>query len=75
MGRNSLLFISKCTGDLNISYAKVYASFYTRMDFTKEMANGIEMANGMSYSTHQALHLLYFNLVLIKQHIRINPDV
>ena len=31
MGRNSSFFILKCSGDLIISYTKVYANFCTRI--------------------------------------------
>ena len=32
--RNYLFFISKCSGDLIVSYMKVYAIFCTIMDYT-----------------------------------------
>ena len=33
------------------------------------------MSIGMTYRTHYALQLLYFDLFLMKQYIKINPDV
>ena len=33
------------------------------------------MSMGMTYRTHSALQLLYFDLFLMKQYIRIDPDV
>ena len=63
---------------------EVKAIFCTRMDFTKmfvksldfaKMKNIENMSMGMTYRTHLALQLLYFDLFLMKQHIRINPDV
>ena len=63
---------------------KVDAIFCTRIDFTSmfvmsldfaEIKNIENMSMGMTYRTHFALQLLYFDLFLMKQHIRINPDV
>ena len=84
-GRNSLFFfISKCSGDIMISYMEAYAIFCTRMDFQKmfvmssdfaEIKNIENMSMVMTYRTHVALKLLYFDFFLMKQYIRINPDV
>ena len=77
-------FNSKCSGDIFISYMEVSAIFCTRMDFTKmfemslefvEIKNIKNMSIGMTYRTHLALQLLYFDLFLITQYMRINPDV
>ena len=83
-GRKYFFFISKFSGDIIISYMKVDAIFCTRIDFTSmlvmsldfaEIKNIENMSMGMTYRTHFALQLLYFDLFLMKQHIRINPDV
>ena len=79
-----LSFISKCSGDIMISYMEAYALFCTRMDFQKmfvmssdfaEFKNIENMSMGMTYRTHVALQLLHFDFFLMKQYIRINPDV
>ena len=63
---------------------EVYAIFYTRMDFANmfvmslafaEIKNIENMSMGMTYRTYYALQLLYFDLFLVKQYIRIDPDV
>ena len=63
---------------------EVSAIFCTRMDFTKmfemsldfaEIKNIEIMSIGMTYRTHLALQLLYFDLFLMKQNIRLNADV
>ena len=36
-----MFFISKCSGDIIISYVEVYAIFCTRMDFTEIFYNVI----------------------------------
>ena len=63
---------------------EVYANFCTKMDFTKTFVKSLDLAEiknienmsmGMTYNTHLALQLLYFDLFLMKQYIRINPDV
>ena len=55
-----------------------YAIFCTKMDFLKkilmsldfaEIKNIENMSMGMTYRTHKALQLLYFDLFLIKQYI------
>ena len=60
------------------------AIFCTRMDFSKmfvmsldfaEINNIENMSMGMRYRTHLARQLLYFDLFLVKQYIRINPGV
>ena len=71
--------------DIIIPYMEVYAIFCTRMEFTKffvmsldfaEIKNIENMSMGMTYRTHQALQLLYFDFFFpMKQYIRINPDV
>ena len=76
--------ISKCSGDIIISYMEVYAIFCTRMDFTNMFVMSLDFAviknienmyMGMTYRTHLALQLLYFDLFLMKQYIRVDPDV
>ena len=61
-----------------------YAIFCTRIDFTDifamsldfaDVTNNKNMSNGMKYRTHYALKWLFFDLFLMKQHIRINPYV
>ena len=83
-GRNSLFFISKCSGDIIISYMEVYAIYCSIIDFAKMFVMSLDFAEinnienifmGMAYRMHQALQLLYFDLFLIKQYIVINPDV
>ena len=63
---------------------EVYAIFCTRMDFANflkmsldfaEIKNIENMSMGMIYSMHQAIQLLYFDIFLMKQYIRINPNV
>ena len=63
---------------------EVYAIFCTRMDFTNmfvmsldfvEIKNIENMSMRMTYRTHVALQLLYFDLFLMKQYIRIDLDV
>ena len=58
--------------------------FCTRMDFTKMFVMSLDFAKienienismGMTYRTHLALQLLYFDLFLMKLYIRIIPDV
>ena len=70
--------------NIKISYMEVSAIFCTRMDFTKmfemsldfaEIKNIEIMSIGMTYRTHLALQLLYFDLFLMKQNIRLNADV
>ena len=83
-GCKSFFFISKCSGNILISYMEADAIFCTRMDLTKmfvisldftEIKNIKNMSMGMTYRTHKALQLLYFDLFLMKQYIRINPDI
>ena len=54
-------FISKCSGDIIISYMEVFAIFCIRIDFTKmfvmsldfaEIKNIIHMSMGMTYRTY-----------------------
>ena len=52
MGRNSLFFISKCSEDLIISYAKVYANFCRIMDFTKMFVMSLDFADAKNYRKH-----------------------
>ena len=56
-----MFLISKCSGDIMISYMEVSAIFCTRMDFTKmfEMSSDFaeikhieHMSMGMTYRTH-----------------------
>ena len=63
---------------------EVYAIFCTRIDFTNFFVMSLEFAGkknienmsvGMIYRMHKALQPLYFDLSLMKQYIRINPDV
>ena len=79
-----MFIISKCSGDIIVSYMDVYAIFCTRMEFTiyfvmsldfAEIKNIENMSMGISYRTHLAIQMLYFDLFLMKQYIRINPDV
>ena len=79
-----MFIISKCSGDIIVSYMDVYAIFCTRMESTiyfvmsldfAEIKHIKNMSMGISYRTHLALQLLYFDLFLMKQYIRINPDV
>ena len=60
-----------------ISYIEVNAIFYTGIDFTKifvmsldfaDVKNNFNMSKGMTYRTHLALQLLYFDLFLMKQY-------
>ena len=60
-GHNVLLFISKCSGGIIISYMEVSAILCTRMDFTNmfklsldfaEIKNIENMSMGMTYRTH-----------------------
>ena len=76
--------ISKCSEDIIISYMEVYTLFCTRMDFLNmfvmsldfaEIQNIENMSMGMTYRTHLALQQLYFDIFLMKQYIRIDPDV
>ena len=74
-----------CTLFQNVqSYMDVSAIFCTIMDFTKmfempldfvDIKNIKNMSMGITYRTHLAHQLLDFDLFLIKQYIRINPDV
>ena len=66
-GCNSLFYISKCSGDMIISYMEVYAIFCTRIDFTKMFVMSLDFEEikyiknrpmGMTYRTHLALQLL-----------------
>ena len=79
-----MFFISKCSGDIIISYMEVYAIYCSGMDFAEMFVMSLDFAEiknienismGMTYRNHQALQLLYFGLYLMKQYIRINPDV
>ena len=67
-----------------MSYMKVNTILCTRMDFTNmfvmsldfpEIKNIENMSMGVIYRTHLALQLLNLDLFLLKQYIRINPDV
>ena len=79
-----MFFISKCSGDIIISYMEVNAffvqewilqkKFVMSLDFV-EIKNIENMSMGMTYRTHLALQLLYFDIFLMKQYIRIYPDV
>ena len=51
-----------------------YNFFVMSLDFA-ENKNIKNMSMGMTYRTHQALQLLYFDLFLMKQYTRINHDV
>ena len=47
--------------------------FVMSLDF-EDAKNTENMSMGMAYMRHQALHLLYFDLFLMKQYdIKINP--
>ena len=79
-----MFFISKCSGDIIISYMEVYAIFCTRMVFKMffvmsldfaEIKNIENMSMGMIYRMHNGLQMLYLDLFPMKQYIRINPDV
>ena len=83
-GRTSLIFISKCSGDIILSYMEAFAIFCTRMDFTNIFCNVIRFPENQIYRKHVhgdgiqdglSPQLLYFDLFLMKQYIRINPDV
>ena len=83
-GCNSFVYISKGSGDIIISYMEVYAIFCTRIDFRELFVISLDFAEikiienmsmVMTYRTHLAIQLLYFELFLIKIYIRINPDV
>ena len=61
MGRKSLFFISKCSGDIIISYMGVSAIFCKRMDFTNMIELSLDFAEikdienmsiGMTLRTH-----------------------
>ena len=63
---------------------EVYAIFCTRIDFTNFFVMSLDFAEIKKYrkhvrgddiQMHLALQLLYFDLFLMKQYIRINPDV
>ena len=63
---------------------KVDTIFCTIIDFAKMFVMSLDFAEikkieimsmGMTYRTHKALQLLYFDLFLMKQYIRINPDI
>ena len=47
--------------------------FVMSLDFAK-IKNIENMSMGMTYRTHLALQLLYFDIFLMKQYLRINPD-
>ena len=60
-GRNSLFCISKCSGDIIISYLQVNAIFCTRMDFTNMFVRSLDfvesinienMSMGMTYRAY-----------------------
>ena len=79
-----MFFISNCLGNIVLSYMDVYAIFCTRIDFTNFFVMSLDFAKiknienmsvGMIYRMHYALQPLYFDLFLMKQYIRINPDV
>ena len=72
-----MFFISKCSGDVMISYIEENAIFCTKKEFTKmfvmsldfaEIKNIENMSMGVTYRTHQDLQLLYFSLnnILLK---------
>ena len=48
--------------------------FVMSLDFAV-IKNIENMYMGMTYRTHLALQLLYFDLFLMKQYIRVDPDV
>ena len=59
-----MFFISKCSGDIIISYMEVNAIFCTQIDFTiifvmsldfADVINNVNMSKGMTYRTHYAL--------------------
>ena len=67
-----------------VSFMEVYAIFCTKMDFTNVLVMSLDFAEiknienmciGIINRMHYALQLLYFDLFLMKQYIRINPDV
>ena len=49
-------------------------SFCNVLDFA-EIKNIENMSMGMIYRMHLAVQLRYFDLFLMRQYIRINPDV
>ena len=63
---------------------EVSAVLCTRMDFIKMFVMSLDfaliknienMSMGMTYRKHLAIQLLYLDLFLMKQYIRINSDV
>ena len=52
MGRSSLLFISKCLGDLIISYAKVYAHVLYKNGFYKMFVMSLDFADAKNDLRH-----------------------
>ena len=69
-GSKSLFFISKCSGDIIISYMEEYTIFCTRMELTSKSVMSLDFADALT------LQLLYFDSFLMKQYIiRINPYV
>ena len=76
---NSLLFISKCSRDLIISYAKVYANFCTRMDFTKMLVMSLDFPDAKNNPRHvqgnDIQDVLSLSTAIFLKHTRINPDV
>ena len=52
MGRNSLFLISKWSGDLIISYAKLKANFCRRLDFTKMFVLSLDFADAKNNLRH-----------------------
>ena len=45
MGRDPLFFLTKCSGDIIISYAKDNEYFCTRMEFTKMFVISLDFAD------------------------------
>ena len=59
---------------------EVYAIFLARMDFTNMFVMSLDFAEiknieNMSIGMAYRIQLLYFDLFLTKQYIRIDPDV
>ena len=52
MERNSVFFISKCLGDIIISYGEVYGYIPTRMDFTRMFVMPLDFVDTKNNETH-----------------------
>ena len=70
-GRSTIVYGGIC----NLLYKIDFKNFFVKsLDFA-EIKNIENMSVGMRYRMHQALQPLYFDLFLMKQYIKINPDV